>query len=164
MKVDSVIVIFGCRHKKEFLARTYVAINFAARKGINPVFIFTGCDSPPPKEAISMFGMFGANRIIWENVSRDTQENVRNTLEEIRRRWLDKFTVYFISSWYHVPKIKLFLKREGARLSRFGFIRSYNGIQLINVVIEPFAFLAAYLRINRWPMVTFIKRCIGYSV
>lgn len=161
MKVDSVIVVFGCRHRKEFLARTYVAINLAMLKGINPVLIFTSCDSSPPKEAISIFG---ANRIIWENVSRDTQGNIRNTLEEIGRRWLDKLPVYFISSWYHIPRIKLFLKREGMNLSKFGFIKSHNGIQLINVLIEPFALLAAFFKINRWPLITTIKRSLGYDV
>ena len=161
MRSDSVIVVFGCRHKKELLARTDIAINLATRKSINPIFIFTSCDSPPPKEVI---GMFGANRIIWENVSRDTQENVRNTLEEIGRRWLDKLPIYFASSWYHIPRIKLFLKRENVNLSKFGFIKSYNDIQLMNVLVEPFALLVALFRINHWPIIRLIKRKIGYQV
>lgn len=162
MGKDTVIVIFGCRNRKEFLARTNTAIDFITLKSINPIFIFTGCDSPPPKEII---GMFMANRIIWENVSRDTQENVRNTLEEIKRcRWLYGLTVYFVSSWYHIPKIKLFLKRRGINIPEQNFIRSYEDIQIINVLVEPFAFLAAFFRINHWPTIIRIKHLLGYNV
>lgn len=160
---EAAIAVFGCRHRKEFLARTDTAMHFVIQNNINPMFIFIGCDSPPPEEAISVFG---ADRIIWENASRVTQENVRNTLEEIRRRcWrLDELPVYFASSWYHIPRIKLFLKREGANLSKFGFIKSYNGIQFINVLVEPFAFLAAFFKINNRPFIVKIKRRLGYNV
>ncbi len=161
MRKEAVIAVLGCRHRKEFLARTNVAIHFVKRNNISPIFIFTGCDSPPPEEATSVFE---ADRIIWEDASRDTQENVRNTLEEIGRRWPDEPPVYFVSSWYHIPKIKLFLKREGANLSKFGFIKSHKGIQFINVLIEPIAFLAAFFKINNRPFIAKIKRRLGYNV
>ena len=159
MTKKTVIVIFGCRHQEEFLGRTNAAIHFAARNNINPIFIFIGCDSPPPKEVIDLFE---SDQIIWESVSRDTQENTRNALEEVRRHRLDELPVYFVSSWYHVPRIRFFLKREGINFSKFSFVSSYGSIRLINILIEPFAFFATFFKFNRHPFIKRIRRSLGY--
>ncbi len=170
MTKEPVIVIFGCRHKEEFLARIDAAMFFVLRNNINPIFVFTGSNSPPLKEVIDVkevidaIDIFRADRIIWENVSRDTQENIRNTLEIIRCAQLDRIPIYLISSWYHVPRIKLLLRREGANLSKFSFVNSYSSVKLINILVEPFAFLAAYFRFNRCYFIVVIKRILGYNI
>lgn len=158
---DAVIVIFGCRHQKEFLARADTAMHFAMQNNINPIFVFVGNDSPPPKRVIKVFG---ENRIIWEDRSRDTQENIRNTFAEIRRNWLTGLPAYFVSSWYHFPRIKLLLRRAGINVKRETFVKSYSDIAPINVLVEPFAFFAAYFQFNRRLFITAIKRKLGYNV
>ena len=139
MEKDGVIVIFACRHEKEYMARIDEAFFWAIRKRIDPIFIFTGADPIPPNR-ISI--IFGNNRIITEDKSTDTLENIKNTFSLIKAYKLDWFDIYLVSSWYHLPKIKLFLKQEGIKIPKQNFIKSYTNIQFINVIIEPFALLA----------------------
>ncbi len=153
-----VVVVFGCRHEKEFLGRVIKAVNFVLLNKLNPIFIFTGLDAYPQTMG------FLSNRVVWEDNSFDTTSNVRNTLETLKTLEINELNLFIVSSWYHIPKIKLLLKRGSINLSRQSFVRSYKGVQLINVVIEPFALLAAYFQFNRRPLITTIKRRLGYDV
>ena len=161
MAQEAVVVVFGCRHYEEYAARVDKAICLVLEKKLDPIFIFTGNDSPPWENVIKTFGN---DRILWENVSRTTQENIKNTFEEIRRNWLAELPVYWVSSWYHFPKIKLFLHRAGLSVKRETFVKSYSEIALINVLIEPFALFAAYTGISRWPIFRKAKLALGYDV
>ena len=163
MPEDAVIIVFGCRHYKEFLARTDMAMHFAMQHNIKPIFIFTGHDSPSPEKVVNI-EFVGLNRIIWEDISRNTAENIRNTFEEIKRRWINELPVCFVSSWYHIPRIKLLLRRAGINVKRETFVKSYSRVRLINVLVEPFALLAAYFQFNRRSFITTIKRRLGYNV
>lgn len=136
----------------------------ASKKQINPfLVIFTG--AYPMPLALDLTDKLLKNyRIIWEDKSTDTESNVKNSLEVIGVRILHRYDIFIVSSWYHIPRIKLLLKRKGVEIPEQNFIESYENINIINILIEPLAFLAAFLRINRWPIITSIKRCIGYNV
>ncbi|MDO8676252.1 MAG: YdcF family protein [Candidatus Azambacteria bacterium] len=154
----SVIVVFGCRHEKEFLGRVIKAINFALLNIDNPMFIFTGLDAYPWTAG------FISSRVVWEDESFDTASNVKNTLKMVKNLGFDESRIFIVSSWYHIPKIRLFLKREGVKLPRRNFVRSCSRINFVNVIIEPFAILAAYFRFNRLPFIITVKRKLGYDV
>lgn len=157
----AIVVVFGCRHKTEFLERVRKAVRFVLSQSIDPIFIFTGLDAEPP---LSVTRMFGKYKIIFENESFDTMSNVRNTMELIRKIQIGHHNIFIVSSWYHIPKIKLLLKGEGMQLQKQNFIRSYKDVKPINVIIEPFALLATYFRFNRIPLITALKRKLGYVV
>lgn len=161
MGKDAVVIIFGCRHQKEYCERIETALKWVLDNGICPIFVFTGADPVPSNRIVPIFGN---GRIIYDDNSRTTQENITNTLEAIKNRWIGDLERIWISSWYHIPKIKLFLRRAGIDVSRETFVKSYSEIAFINVLIEPLALLAAFSRINQWPMITCVKRGLGYNV
>lgn len=161
MEKEAVIVVFGCRHKKEYKARIESAFMLVTLKDLNPIFIFTGADPIPTNKIISVFG---SNRVIFENTSLTTEENVANILKEIKQNRLNGLPIYFVSSWYHIPRIKLLLYRAEINVKRETFVKSYSGIHVINVLIEPFALLGILLKINHLPIITYIKRKIGYQI
>jgi uncharacterized SAM-binding protein YcdF (DUF218 family) len=160
---DAVIVVFGCRHEREYSGRIEEALIRASQKRVDPMFIFTG-NGPIPPNANRISVIFGNNRIILENRSTTTLENIKHTFDLIKKRKLDWFDIYIVSSWYHIPRIKLFLKQEGIKIPKQNFIKSYTNIQFINVLIEPFAYIAAYLGINHWSIIKLLKRGLGYNV
>ena len=157
----SIVIVFGCRHNNEFQERVRKAVRFVVSQGINPIFIFTGLDAEPPLSVVRMFGKY---KVIFENESFDTMSNIRNTLELVRKIQFSALNTFIVSSWYHIPKIKLLLKREGIRPPKQNFIRSYKYVKLVNVIIEPFALLAAYFQFNRLSLITELKRKLGYDV
>jgi len=167
----AILIIFGCRHHDEYRARTEKAINWALSNALNPVFIFTGVDFPPMLDDIAK--IFGNGHTIWENVSRTTKENIRYTFERIKQNWFanqvmlkDCYTYIFVSSWYHIPRIKLLLRRDrvnGFNVKRETFVKSYWNVHLINVFFEPFALLVAIFRIGHWPIISSIKQRLGYN-
>ncbi len=152
------VIIFSCRHQKELFARTYKAMSWALKNEIEPVVIITGND------AQSVISTLKNNKIIWEYKSTTTEENARNVLEIIDRYRINNLERVWVSSWYHVARIKLLLWRAGVNVKHETFVKSYSGIQVINILIEPFALLAAFFRINHWPAITYIKRLLGYNV
>lgn len=156
-----VVVILACRHKKEHLSRIETALKWVLKNDICPIFVFTGKDPVPPNR-ISV--LFSDRRKIWEEESIDTEESVINTLKVLKNNWISDLPRAWVISWYHPPKIKLFLRRAGIDEKRETFVRSYSGIHLINVLVEPFALLAALFRINHWPVITSVKRLLGYNV
>ena len=147
MGKKTVVVVFGCRYEKEFLGRVDKAIYFVLLQRVDPIFIFTGND-----------------KIIFENKSFDTMSNVINTLEFINKLRINNLDVFIVSSWYHTRRIKFLLERSGMKLPKQNFIRSYTGVKAINIVIEPFAFVAAIFKINRLPFIIAVKRRLGYDV
>lgn len=158
MGKETVIVVFSCRHRKELIARAYKAMSWALENEIEPILILTGNDAQP------VIDILGSHKVIWEDKSTTTEENVCNVLETINRYWIDGLKRAWVSSWYHIPRIKLLLRRAGIKVKRETFVKSYSGIQLINVLVEPFALLAAFFCINHWPVITCIKRRLGYNV
>lgn len=166
MVKDTVIVIFGCRHREEYLSRIDKATASVLKKQIHPIhpiYIFTGIDPLPfPPNTTAEF--LKNDRIILENESTDTESNIKNTLEVIGARILNWYDIFIVSSWYHIPRIKLLLRRKGVRIPKQNFIKSYDNIQVINILVEPFAFLAAFFRINHWPTIIRIKHLLGYNV
>jgi len=101
MAKRSVVVVFGCRHEKEFLGRVIRAISFVLSNKISPIFIFTGLDAYPGAAG------FISSKVIWEDKSFDTMSNVRNTIKMIKDLELNELNIFIVSSWYHIPKIKL---------------------------------------------------------
>ncbi len=161
MGKDAVIVVFGCRHEREYMAHADKAFLWVRKNDINPIFVFTGADPLPPNRIVQVFG---DNRVIWENNSTTTEENVINVLEILEKYWIDGKKRVWVSSWYHIRRIKLFLRRAGINVNHEAFVRSYSNIALINVLVEPFAYIAAYFGFNRRPFITAIKRSLGYNV
>ena len=167
----AIVIIFSCRQPDEYRARAEKAINWALSNVINPVFIFTGVDFPPMLDDIAK--TFGNGHTIWENVSRTTGENIRYTFKRIKQNWFanqvmlkDCYAYIFVSSWYHIPRIKLILRRDGVNgfnIKRETFVKSYRNVHLINVLVEPFALLATIFCIGHWPIVAFIKQRLNYN-
>ena len=167
----AIVIIFSCRQPDEYRARAEKAINWALSNVINPVFIFTGVDFPPMLDDIAK--TFGNGHTIWENVSRTIKENIRYTFKRIKQNWFanqvmlkDCYAYIFVSSWYHIPRIKLILRRDGVNgfnIKRETFVKSYRNVHLINVLVEPFALLATIFCIGHWPIVAFIKQRLNYN-
>jgi len=167
----AIVIIFSCRQPDEYRARAEKAINWALSNVINPVFIFTGVDFPPMLDDIVK--IFGNGHTIWENVSRTIKENIRYTFKRIKQNWFanqvmlkDCYAYIFVSSWYHIPRIKLILRRDGVNgfnIKRETFVKSYRNVHLINVLVEPFALLATIFCIGHWPIVAFIKQRLNYN-
>lgn len=161
MTKEMIVIVFSCQHKREYKARIDKVTEWILENKIDPIFIFTGIDPPPLQRVINIFG---SNRIIWENESTSTQSNVKNTLEVIKKHQINHLGRVWVSSWYHIPKIKLFLRKVGINVKRETFVKSHSGIALIDILVEPFALLAAKFGINKYPIFTLVKRIIGYNV
>ena len=172
----AIIIIFGCRQPDEYRARAEKAISWALDNNVNPIFIFTGVEFPPMLDKIVK--IFGNGHTIWENISRTTKENIHYVFKRIKQNWFanqvmlkDYYAYVFVSSWYHVPRIKLILRKNGVngingiKGKCETFIKSYQNVHLINVLVEPFALLAAkFGRINEYTLFTKLKRIAGYNV
>ncbi len=161
MRKEAAIVVFGCRHEKEYMARINQAFIWLTKNDINPIFIFTGADPIP------VIPIVGKSQVILEDKSTTTEENIDNILKMMPRPVFgipNGLNVIIVSSWYHISRIKLFLKRRGIRLPKENFIKSYKSVKLINILVEPFALLAAFFRINHWPAIIRIKHLLGYNV
>lgn len=158
---EAVIVIFGCRYQKEYSGRIEEAFKRIMRSIVYPIFIFSGSDKIPQNE---LADFFSDKRTLIEDQSVDTMEGVRNVLELIKKHWINGLDIVIVSSWYHIPRIWLWFHYEGISIPRKNFWPSYSKVSLINVLIEPFALLAALFYINRWPVITCIKRKLGYNV
>lgn len=159
---EVVIIILSCRHSREYFIRIETALKwFAENNNVLPIFVFTGKDPIPPNRISTVYNR---KRIIWEDKSVNTEENVVNTLEILKKNWILDLPRVWVTFWYHPPKIKLFLRRNGVDVKRETFIKSYSGIQLINILVELFALLEAYFNLNRKPFILAIKRILGYNV
>ena len=107
MRNDGVIVVFGCRHEKEFFGRVIKAADFVLLNNIDPVFIFTGIDAFPSvaKSKIKI------DKIIWEDKSTTTEENVANVLKMMPQPVFgvpNGLNVIIVSSWYHIQKLDFY--------------------------------------------------------
>jgi hypothetical protein len=137
---EVVVVVFSCRHQNEFEARAMKALNWVLDNQVEPIFIFTGTECAPPE---IMINAFKPDKFIREEDSKTTEENIWNTLKIAKIHWINDLKMVFVSSWYHIPRIKMLLKREGLDIPDNNFIKSTANIEAINILIEPFAYLAA---------------------
>lgn len=161
MKKEAIVVIFACRYQKEYSGRIEEAFKRIMRSVVYPIFIFSGSDKIPQNE---LADFFSDRRTLIEDQSVDTMESARNVLELIKKQWINDLDIFIVSSWYHIPRIWLWFWREGVYIPKKNLWPSYSKVSLINVLIEPFALLAALFRINHWPVITCIKRGLGYNV
>jgi len=87
--------------REDFTRRLKGAL-YLYKKGRVDFIMMSGAPSYLDKLATQMFEKYGVEKVLWEGSSRNTTENVRNSLDVLSPL---KAEVVFVTNDYHAPRV-----------------------------------------------------------
>lgn len=113
-----IVVVFGCHHKKLLEERVYQALKLYNENRVSKILLTGGVGFQGDFNESELMGKIliennvDKNDIIMEDKSRDTIENIINTVVLLKELNLENSKIILLSNQPHFIKIKLLLEQQ----------------------------------------------------